>query len=653
MRALFSTILTATLMIGLPAHATTINCSNVNSFKNEVQQLKNKAIAERNELMRLKKTMKTMPTDESLKAAEDLLIQLRADVAALKSKVSPTPAVDQKTLEKEIKQLDADIAVIDKKVKSLQAKADANKQSKQQKIDNLKTNSTGPQIANITSMMPVAKLSDYDSVALETWIDDTIGRTDDKVTVTRGGAQKEVDFKDLDAREMVQYDLITSPEINTAKAGLNKLFKEMQELQNKEKAGVIKSHEKKRLQAMPGYILNARNKLYQLFEKEFTALLSDLRDLKQDVQRLKTLENDLKAQVQADTDDIGQESNKKTPLVAEKTAKEQALDQLKNNSDASSGASQNADLLKQKQDELNKQEGIVNAMKNKRQKWFDAKQKFIAAKRAYEDKKAEEANFDIRREAQTKKAMRAAHQQAKAAHQQYKQRKARLQNRFKIIKAALEKKKRSLQQQAKQLVKEGKYNTTTRNKIIAEWRAYKRQLMKKAEPQVKNVVRTSRSAAQQIRMAARSLDPYNCPEFPKAQAYRNKLLGFVRNLVKEAKAARYDIMAAKIQLPPLPRRTISGYWNSNFGCTAFSGNGSRFRGTIYYTNGNMGYTDGVLKGDVYKFRWRHRTAQGRGRLTLSGNGKKLTGRYRDTKGSGGNWILSKRAKRCVRVRRRT
>jgi len=647
--------------------ATIYDCSTVGNFKAGLRNLEREFETTREEARKLKKRLTKIPTDDMIATAEAELKRLETEVNNIKAAAKPAPSTSTgtstptspeiQTLNSEITKLTNDIADLDKKINTIKADGDTYKQNTQKEADQLMINSVNPQIGNIVTTMPSKTVSSVkNSTSLSNWIIDQENRTSADTSVTRNNVKVNIPFNQLTAEELFKYKVVISRQINVYKGQLKTLFDRRDTLQQKTDDGTITPVEQTEYRnGIPNQINVIKPKLYNEFENEFTDVLTRLRDLKGDIPNLKKIEDKITTRASQDKLAIENINKKKTPLIAQKQTKEKERDEkireLQASASTPATASGSGDLATA-QAATDKQRDYVAALKSNKKKWDETYKEFDDARTALKTKKQEEANFDVDVSYSEKKAVKEASAKAKAAREKFNSRRNILRKRFKIFSESLTKKRDKLTQKANQLVKQGKYNEATRNKLLAEWETYKQELNKRAAPQRKNAKKTMLAAANQVRDAARSLNPYNCKAFPQAVALRNRLAGIFRKLVQQSRTTKPDILDAPINLPAIQARNITGYWNSNHGCTTFRQKGNQVNGMIRYQNGFIGYTKGSLVGKVYSFRWWNTGDRGRGRLTLSADDRKLTGRYRDVKGRSGNWNLAKRSSPCKPIKKR-
>ncbi len=81
-----------------------------------------------------------------------------------------------------------------------------------------------------------------------------------------------------------------------------------------------------------------------------------------------------------------------------------------------------------------------------------------------------------------------------------------------------------------------------------------------------------------------------------------------------------------IGVPVLP--TLTGKWNSNLGAVELVQNGKDLTGTVNFPNQVIGKITGKIGGHTIEYKWFvHAGHQGHGKLTISSDGKKLSGNY--------------------------
>jgi len=639
--------------------ASNYTCSNIDSFNTEIQTLNNDYEAARKVLVDLKKKFKTLPTNELIKSEQNTLTQLEDIVkkikltiksaATSKSSKSTSPGIQQLGIE--ISDLDKKISALDAKIKTLKNTAGTEKQKNQKEIDNIILHSVNPQMGNIIITMPSsANTSVKDSASLSNWIIEQENKINTDIPVIRGSANVSVSFDQLKAKELVQYNLITSAQINQYKSQLNKLLARQAVLSVKIDDGSAKveevreySHNKQRR------IIPITTKLYNEFEKEFTDVLSRLSDLGTDVAALKKIEDAMVVKTKLDDLAIDKIEQQKSSLDAQKQLKDVArTNKLKGSQTVDSKGMSSSDKLKIAEEEVNKQRQYVAALKSKRNKWDQAKKKYNVAKTALNNKKSQEADIDLKIALSEKRAIRDAIASAKAIEINYNTKRDILRKRFAIIKELLDQKREVLIKEAKQQIKNNLYTNTNRSKLLKAWHDYKQQLEQKTAPQRKNANKLKQVTGRKIHDVATSLDPYNCNQFQDAVAYRTKLLSVADKLYKGEQTIKPNVLTYPINFPNVTISEIAGYWNSNHGCTHFKQKGSKVKGLIHYTNGGKGQTSGIISSNTYYFKWKNRAISGDGVLKLSTDGTKLSGYHRDIRGIRGKWYLSKRNRPCPR-----
>lgn len=96
--------------------------------------------------------------------------------------------------------------------------------------------------------------------------------------------------------------------------------------------------------------------------------------------------------------------------------------------------------------------------------------------------------------------------------------------------------------------------------------------------------------------------------------------------------------------PPLPVATFDGTWvSTQYGSCTLTRTSNRVTGRMVYPNGNQGSLTGTVSGNTINFTWSNGTDAGTGQLSLSADGRALTGYWISNKtGTQADWRMTRK-----------
>lgn len=219
------------------------------------------------------------------------------------------------SLQQELNKVDQDLSAMGQILSSLPAKADANIQAKVQIVESIKTYLTAPHIAKIHEMMPSAEIDHYNSAVLAHWIRYQMARASSGLM-------------GMDAKDMLQFTLVTSEEVTATKHQLAELIEEEEKLKKTLASPENKVDEAAALENIDLEIDLTREKLFRQFKQAAKVVLYELKALKESVVPLREMEREVLAQLKKELSAISQEKRNQITLMKKKAALEKKLNSV-------------------------------------------------------------------------------------------------------------------------------------------------------------------------------------------------------------------------------------------------------------------------------------------------------------------------------------